>query len=49
MEYFPDNYAWSLTAGMLFDEVGTFHEVMGDADQAPLNRRGVLWQTDWKS
>ena len=25
-EYFPDNYAWSLTAAPLFDEVGTISE-----------------------
>ena len=25
-EYFPDNYAWSLTTAMMFDEVGTFCE-----------------------
>ncbi len=25
-EYFPDNYAWSLTAATLFDEVGTVSE-----------------------
>ncbi len=25
--YFPDNYPWSLTTGMLFDEVGTFAEI----------------------
>lgn len=26
-EYFPNNYSWSLTTAMLFDEVGTFCEV----------------------
>ena len=25
-EYFPDNYAWSLTTATLFDEVGTVSE-----------------------
>ncbi len=32
--YFPDNYPWSLTTGMLFDEVATFGEI--DDALAPL-------------